>query len=184
MKDLLRPLAVFMIGIFLFAGFLTPSQAAAQAESFTVMTLANGTQINMTQAQLTALLSQQGVTLSTTSVVTASQMAVPLPAGLGGGFIIAEPAALAAAMNAVGLGSGLMATSFAGATAGTGAITVGATAGAAMTAGMGAGTIAAGIGLAAGAIGGGIAAGGAGGGGGGGGGGGSSTSTHTTTSHH
>lgn len=182
MKDLLRPLAYLMAGIFFIAGFAAPFQAAAQAESVTVMTLANGTQISMTQAQLAALTAQPGVTLSTTAAITASQMAVPLPAALGGGFIIAEPAALAAAMNAVGLSSGLMATSFAGATVGTGAITVGAAAGAAMTAGMGAGTIAAGIGLAAGAIGGGIAAGGSGGGGGGGGGG--STSGHTTTSHH
>lgn len=184
MKDLLRPLAVFMVGIFLFAGFAAPFQAAAQAESVVVMTLANGTQISMTQAQLAALAAQPGVTLSTTAAITASQMAVPLPAALGGGFIVAEPAALAAAMNSIGLSSGLMATSFAGATVGTGAITVGATAGAAMAAGMGAGTIAAGIGLAAGAIAGGASALGGGSGGGGGGGGGSTTSTHTTTSHH
>lgn len=183
MKDLLRPLAVFMAGVFLFAGFVMPIRAAAQAESFAVMTLADGTTISMTQAQVAALVSQQGVTLSTTSLVTATQMSIPLPAGLGGGFIVAEPAALAAAMNTVGLSSGLVATSFAGVTAGAGAISVGTVAGAAMTAGVSAGTIAVGAAAAAAAIGGGAAAMGSGSGGGGGGGGGT-TPTHTTTSHH
>ena len=186
MKDLLRPLAVFMVGVFLFGGFVMPYGAQAQAESVTVMTLANGQTINMTQAQLQSLLAQPGITLSTTPVITASQIAVPLPASLGGGYIIAEPAALAAGLNATGISSGLMATSFAGATAGTGPIAVGSVAGAAMQAGVGAGVIAAGAGLGAAVLGGAAAALGGGGGGGGGDAGvtGGTTTTHTTTSHH
>lgn len=181
MKDLLRPVAVIMAGVFLFAGFVMPMGAAAQAESFAVMTLADGTTISMTEAQLVALGSQQGVTLLSTSMVLPTQIAIPLPAGLHGGlFLVGEPAALASAMNAVGISSGLTATSFAGATAGAGAISVGAVAGAAMTAGVSAGTIAVGAAAAA-AIGGGAAALGSGSGGGGGGG---ATPTHSTTSHH
>jgi hypothetical protein len=171
-----------MVVVFLFAGFAMPFRASAQAESFVVMTLANGTQISMTQAQLAELLAQPGVSFSTTGVITEAQMAIPLPAGLGGGYVVAEPAALAAAMNSVGVSSGLMATSFAGATVGTGTITVGAAAGAAMTAGVEAGTIAVGAVAAAAAVGGGAAAFGSGGGGGGGGGG--TTTAHTTTAHH
>lgn len=181
MKVFLRPLAVLMGVVLLFAGFLMPVRVLGQAESFAVMTLANGTQISMTQAQLAELLAQPGLSFSTTAAITEAQMAVPLPAGLGGGYVVAEPAALAAAMNSVGVSSGLMATSFAGATVGAGTITVGAAAGAAMTAGVGAGTIAVGAVAAAAAVGGGAAAFGSGGGGGGGGG---TTTAHTTTSHH
>lgn len=185
MKDLLRPLAVLMVAVFLFGGLVVPYAVQAQAESVVVMTLANGQTISMTQAQLQSLLAQPGIASSTTAAITASQIAVPLPAALGGGFIIAEPAALAAGLNATGISSGLMATSFAGATAGTGTITVGATAGAAMQAGVGAGVIAAGAGLGAAVLGGAAAAlGGGGGGGGDAGVTGGTTTTHTTTSHH
>ena len=183
MKVLIKPLAVLTAVVLFCGGLLMPAGVGAQAESFAVMTLANGTQISMTQAQLAEVLSQPGVSFSTTAAITEAQMAVPLPAGLGGGYVVAEPAALAAAMNSVGVSSGLMATSFAGATVGAGTITVGAAAGAAMTAGVGAGTIAVGAAAAAAAVGGGAAAFGSGGGGGGGGGGGTTTA-HTTTAHH
>jgi hypothetical protein len=182
MKVFVRPLAILTAVVLFFGGLLMPVSVGAQAESFAVMTLANGTQISMTQAQLAELITQPGISFSTTAVVTEAQMAVPLPASLGGGYVVAEPAALAAAMNSVGVSSGLMATSFAGATVGAGTITVGAAAGAAMTAGVGAGTIAVGAVAAAAAVGGGAAAFGSGGGGGGGGG--ATTTTHTTTSHH
>lgn len=181
MKVLIKPLAILTAVVLFSGGFFMPASVSAQAESFTVMTLANGTQISMTQAQLAELVSQPGISFSTTAVVTEAQMAVPLPAGLGGGYVVAEPAVLATAMNSVGVSSGLMATSFAGATVGAGTITVGAAAGAAMTAGVGAGTIAVGAVAAAAAVGGGAAAFGSGGGGGGGGG---TTTAHTTTSHH
>lgn len=182
MKVLIKPLAVLTAVVLFCGGLLMPAGVGAQAESFAVMTLANGTQISMTQAQLAEVLSQPGVSFSTTAAITEAQMAVPLPAGLGGGYVVAEPAALAAAMNSAGISSGLMATSFAGATVGAGTITVGAAAGAAMTAGVGAGTIAVGAAAAAAAVGGGAAAFGSGGGGGGGGGG--TTTAHTTTAHH
>ncbi|MHB8108679.1 MAG: hypothetical protein ACYDHW_01450 [Syntrophorhabdaceae bacterium] len=180
MKKALRPLSILVIGIFIMSGFIMPIDASAQAESTAVMTLANGTTVSMTQAQLAALAAQPGVTISTTAAVSATQMSIPLPASLGGGFMVAEPAALASAMNAVGLSSGLTATSFAGATAAAGSISVGATAGAAIAAGVSAGTIGAGIAAGVGVLGGAVAAGGSGGGGSDGG----TPATHTTPSHH
>jgi hypothetical protein len=128
---------------------LIPATIFAQA-AVPVMTLANGTTVSMTSAQLTALASQPGVALSASPVVTAAQVAVPLPASLGGGFMVAEPAALAAGMNTVGITTGATAAGVAGATTSAGAITAGASvAGATAAGGVGAGTIAAGAAAAA-----------------------------------
>ncbi len=179
MKKDLKKLSVVMVGVFLISYFLTSFNVAAQDEeterAVRILTLANGTSVEMTWTQLVALTAQPGVTLSTTSAFTAIQIAIPVPASLGGGFIVGEPAAIAAAMNTLGIASGLTGTSFAGATAAVGSISVGSVAGEAMTAGISAGTIALGVVLGAAAIGGAIALGGGGGGGGGGG---------STPSHH
>lgn len=179
MKNVLRPLSVLILGIFVISGFIMPFEVSAQAQSVAVMTLANGTNVSMTSAQLAALTAQPGVSVATTATVTATQISIPLPASLGGGFLVGEPAALASAMNAVGLTTGATATTFAGATAATGTITVGSAAGAAMTAAVTTGTIVAGSLVGAGIIGGAIAAGSSGGGSGG-----YVTPTHTTPSHH
>ena len=126
-----------------------PGSVFAQA-AVPVMTLADGTAVNMTSAQLSALASQPGIALSTTPVVTATQVAVPLPASLGGGFIVSEPAALAAGMNTAGITTGATAAGVAGATTAAGAVTAGASvAGATAAAGVGTGTIAAGAAAAA-----------------------------------
>lgn len=148
--------------------------AFSQEVPVSVMTLADGTPVSMTPAQLAALATKPGITVTTgTPAVGATQMAVPLPAALGGGFIVAEPAALAAGLNAVGLTTGATATTVAGATAGAGGIVAGASvAGAATAGGISAGTVGL-IGAGAAAVAGGIAAAGGGGGGGG-----------TTTTHH
>ena len=102
-------LVLFMITM------LYPGNTLAQ-DPVSVMTLADGTAVNMTSAQLSALATQPGVALSTAPVVTATQVAVPLPASLGGGFVVAEPTALAAGMNTVGITTGATAAGVAGAT--------------------------------------------------------------------
>jgi len=131
-------LVLFMITM------LYPGNTLAQ-DPVSVMTLADGTAVNMTSAQLSALATQPGVALSTTPVVTATQVAVPLPASLGGGFVVAEPAALAAGMNTVGITTGATAAGVAGATTAAGAVTAGASvAGASAAGGLTTGTVAAG----------------------------------------
>ncbi len=128
---------------------IIPGNIFAQA-AVPVMALADGTTVSMTSAQLTALASQPGVAISAAPVVTATQVAVPLPASLGGGFMVGEPAALAAGMNTVGVTTGATAAGVAGATTTAGAITAGASvAGATAAAGVGAGTVAAGAAAAA-----------------------------------
>jgi len=180
MRKIRRNVCVTLVGLFLLHMFFS-SFALAQ-EAVQVMTLADGTSVTMTQAQLNALVTQPGIAYSpaaTAPQVAATQMAIPVPTALGGGFMVGEPAAIAAGMNAVGVTSAATAGSVAGGTAAAGGITAGAAAaGAAAAGGIGAGTIAIGAGiLAAGA-----AAAAAGGGGGGGGGG--TTTQHTTTTHH
>jgi len=126
-----------------------PGHIFAQ-EVVSVMTLADGTAVNMTSAQLSALATQPGVALSTAPVVTATQVAVPLPASLGGGFVVAEPTALAAGMNTVGITTGATAAGVAGATTAAGAVTAGASvAGASAVGGLTTGTVAAGAAAAA-----------------------------------
>lgn len=126
-----------------------PGQILAQ-DAVSVMTLADGTAVNMTSTQLSALASQPGIALSTTPVVTATQVAVPLPASLGGVFLVAEPAALAAGMNTVGITTGATAAGVAGATTAAGAVTAGASvAGATAVSGLTTGTVAAGAAAAA-----------------------------------
>lgn len=146
------------------AAILIPGYSFAQAV-VPVMTLADGTTVAMTSSQLTALALQPGITISATPTVTATQVAIPIPASLGGGFIVAEPAALAAGLNAVGITTGATAAGVAGATAASGSITAGASvAGATAAAGVSTGTIAAGAAAAAVAVGIGVAAGGSSGG--------------------
>jgi len=139
-------LVIFVINI------IIPCHIFAQ-DAVPVMTLANGKTVSMTSAQLKALASEPGISVTQAPAVSASQVAVPIPASLGGGFIVGEPEALAAGMNAVGITSGATASDVAGATAAAGAIQEGgAVAGKAATTGIGAGTIAIGVAAAAAAI--------------------------------
>jgi hypothetical protein len=186
MRNLRRHACVMLAGLFVLHLLLSSVVLAQQAVP--LMTLADGTKVSMTQAQFDALIKQPGITYIPPGAaprLTATQMAIPVPSSIGGtiggGFIVGEPAALAAGMNAVGITSSATAAGLAGGTAATGTISAGAaTAGAAAAGGIGAGTIAIGVGILA--VG--IAAAAAGGGGGGGGDGGGTTTTHTTTSHH
>jgi len=184
MRRTRKNICVALAGLFLLHALFSSVALAQQAVS--LMTLANGTRVTITQAQFDSLVTQPGITYVPAGAVpnvAATQMAIPVPSSIGGtvggGFIVGEPGALAAGMNAVGITSAATGASLAGGTAAAGTITAGAAAaGAAAAGGIGAGTIAVGAGLLAA----GAAAAAAGGGGGGGGGG--ATAAHTTTSHH
>jgi hypothetical protein len=188
MKGMKRHVVVGITALFLVHAVFSSLTLAQSVVPF--MTLADGTKVGMTQAQFEALVKQPGIAYSPAGPmpqVAATQMAIPVPAELGaqvagGGFIVGEPAAIAAGMNAVGITNAATAASLAGGTAAAGSIGAGAAAaGAAAAAGVGTGTIAIGAGVLA------VGIGAAAAGGGGGGGGSSSTTTtthHTTTSHH
>ena len=184
MRRTRKNICVALAGLFLLHALFSSVALAQQAVP--LMTLANGTRVTITQAQFDSLVTQPGITYVPAGAVpnvAATQMAIPVPSSIGGtvggGFIVGEPGALAAGMNAVGITSAATGASLAGGTAAAGTITAGAAAaGAAAAGGIGAGTIAVGAGLLAA----GAAAAAAGGGGGGGGGG--ATAAHTTTSHH
>jgi len=159
----------FVIGIILL--FLTPSLVLGQVAAVTVMTLADGTSVSMTSAQLAALSAQPGITIASTAAVTATQVAIPIPAALGSGYIVGTPAAIANGLGTAGIASGVSASAVVGATAAAGAITAGAAAGTVAALGVG-GTVAVGAVVAAGVVGAAAAAGGGDGG------------TTTTTTHH
>lgn len=161
----MRKIVTLLIAVSFFNLMVCP---LALAQAVAVMTLADGTQVNMTAAQLASLKAQAGLVVSTTPTVAAAQVAIPLPQALGGGFLAGEPAAIAAGMNTVGITTTATAASVAGATATAGTMVAGAAAGAAVAGGIGAGTIAAGVAAAAGVAG--IAA--------------AASSSSTTTTHH
>lgn len=170
MRNAKRCSCVAVVGLLVFHAVFS-SYALAQ-EAVEVMTLADGTKVVMTQAQLAALVSHPGISyyINRPPELAYTQMAIPVPTALGGGFIVGESAAIAVGMNAVGITSDATGRSVAGGTAAAGgAIMVGAArAGVAAAGGIGAGTIAIiGVGLAV-VVGLALAAGGGGGGGGGG----------------
>ena len=107
------------------------------------MTLSDGTIISMTPAQLAALSAQPGITIASTATVTATQVAIPIPAALGSGYIVGTPAAIAEGIGAAGIATGVTASAVVGATAAAGTITAGATAATVAALGVG-GTVAAG----------------------------------------
>jgi hypothetical protein len=119
------------VGLFLVLGLF--SSAVFAQEAVPVMTLADGTKVTMTQAQFDSLVTQAGITYygptGARPQATATQMVVPLPPAsgglLGGGFIVGEPAAIAAGMNAVGITSVATGAGLTGGTAVAGTISTG-----------------------------------------------------------
>jgi hypothetical protein len=98
----------------------------------------------MTPSQLSALASQPGITISSTAPsLGATEIAIPIPAALGSGYIVGTPAAIASGLGATGIAPGLKASDVVGATAAAGVIPAGALAGTVATLGAG-GTVAAG----------------------------------------
>ncbi|MFH1701925.1 MAG: hypothetical protein ABIB41_00665 [Nitrospirota bacterium] len=133
--------------LIVFAFLLNPlmvSLSSAVEEAVAVMTMPDGAVVSMTPSQLSALASQPGITISpTTPSLGATEIAIPIPAALGGGYIVGTPAAIASALGATGIAPGLKASDVVGATAAAGIIPAGALAGTLATLGTG-GTIAAG----------------------------------------
>ncbi len=125
--------------------------------------------VTMNRGQLAELAKQPGISLmKRPKVALSTQMAIPVPSSLGGGFIVGAPEALAAGMNATGLTTRATVDGVLGATVAKGAITKGAKVAAAKVAtGVKRGTVALEVIIAAGVVGGIIAAAG-----------GSSTSNH------
>ncbi len=176
---------VVLAGLFLLQALFASVALAQEAVPF--MTLGDGTKVTMTQAQFDSLITQPGITYygPTKGIPTVGsmQMAIPVPSALGGtlggGYIMGEPGAIAAAMNAVGMTSAATGSTVVTAKAGAGSITAGAgAAGAAAAGGVGAGTILVGAGILAALAGAALAGGGGGGGGGGGAGGVVATPAH------
>jgi hypothetical protein len=100
-----------VVGLF-FVLALFSSVVLAQ-EAVPWLTLADGTKVTMTQAQFDSLVQQAGISYYGPTVarpqVTAGQISMPVPSVLGGvlggGYIVGDPAAIAAGMNAVGITS-------------------------------------------------------------------------------
>jgi hypothetical protein len=133
--------------LIVFAFLLNPlmvSLSSAVEEAVVVMTMPDGAAVSMTPSQLSALSSQPGITISPTAPsLGATEIAIPIPAGLGGGYIVGTPAAIASALGATGIAPGLKASDVVGATAAAGVIPAGALAGTVAALGTG-GTVAAG----------------------------------------
>ncbi|MBI5328454.1 MAG: hypothetical protein HZB80_09250 [Deltaproteobacteria bacterium] len=130
-----------IMAVFLF-NILLPVTIHAEP-AVAVMTLANGTSVSMTSAQLAALAAQPGMTIAAAPIIAGTQMAIPLPAALGGGYLIGTPVAIASGMGATGVAAGATAAGLIGGTVAAGTITAGALAGTVATLGV-AGTVTAG----------------------------------------
>jgi hypothetical protein len=143
---------IFLVTLVFLLNPLLISMSNAEVEAVPVMTLPDGTVVNMTPAQLSALAAQPGITISTTTpVIGAREIAIPIPAALGGGYIVGTPAAIASALGATGIAPGVTAKDVVGATASAGTLMAGALAG--TLAGLGTtGTLAAGGAVVAGVI--------------------------------
>ena len=138
-----RKICVSLVGLFLFHALYTSIVIAQEAAPW--MTLADGTKVTMTQTQFDSLVAQAGIVYygptGARPQATVNQMVVPVPSALGdvlgGGFIVGEPAAIAAGMNAVGITSTATGAGVAGGTAAAGSISAGAAAAGAAAAGGG-----------------------------------------------
>ena len=131
MGNMRRQVVVSTFTALVLHALLLPLAHAQAATPF--MTLADGTKVSMTQEQYDSLVKQPGVGYSfpwDAPKLAATQISIPVPAVLGprlpgGGYIFGEPAALAAAMNAVGVTSTATAAGLRGGSAAAGAISAG-----------------------------------------------------------
>ncbi len=138
--------------LILFVFLLNPlivSLSSAQEETVVVMTMPDGSVVSMTPSQLSALALQPGIAITATPAIGATEIAIPIPASLGGGYIVGTPAAIASGLGATGIAPGMTASDVLKLTASAGVLLAGALAGTA--AGLGTtGTVAAGVAGAAG----------------------------------
>lgn len=138
-----KVLTLLIVSAFLLNPLMV-SLSSAVEEAVAVMTMPDGAVVSMTPSQLSALASQPGITISPTAPsLGATEIAIPIPAALGGGYIVGTPAAIASGLGSTGIASGLTASAVLGATASAGVIPAGALAGTLATLGTG-GTIGAG----------------------------------------
>ncbi len=124
-----------IIGLILMCGLVSPSSFAQQGVE--LMAMADGTKVFITQAQFDALVKQPGIAYAedaSAPQVSATQIAIPVPfvlsprLAIAGGFIVGEPAAIAAATNAVGVTPAAIGPALVGGTATAGGILIGASA--------------------------------------------------------
>ena len=126
--------------------------SSAQAEAVPFMTLPDGTVVNITPEQLSALGAQPGVTISpTVPSVGEKEIAIPIPETLGGGYLVGTPEAIASALGATGIAPGMTASDVLKSTASAGVLLAGAAAGAIVGAGTAA-YVAGGVGAGIGAL--------------------------------
>jgi len=134
MRQRRNRLCANVTGLFFVLGLFSPIVLAQEAVPW--MILADGTKVTMTQTQFDSLAQQAGISYYGPTVarpqVTASQISLPVPSTvggvLGGGYIVGEPVAIAAGMNAVGIASAATGAGLIGGRAATGTIVVGAAA--------------------------------------------------------
>jgi len=132
-----KVLTLLIVSAFLLNPLMV-SLSSAVEEAVAVMTMPDGALVSMTPSQLSALASQPGITISPTAPsLGATEIAIPIPAALGGGYIVGTPAAIASGLGATGIASGLTASAVLGATASAGVIPAGALAGTVATLGTG-----------------------------------------------
>ncbi len=132
-----KVLTLLIVSAFLLNPLMV-SLSSAVEEAVAVMTMPDGAVVSMTPSQLSALASQPGITISPTAPsLGATEIAIPIPAALGGGYIVGTPAAIASALGATGIAPGLTASAVLGATASAGVIPAGALAGTLATLGTG-----------------------------------------------
>jgi len=153
------------MGCLLLVSAIAPSTGYGQKEtkSAVVMTMKDknySAVVAMNRGQLLELARQPGISLLKEPIyMVSTRIAVPVPSTLGGGFIVAEPQALADGLNATGLTTEATAARILGATAAGGAVTRGADVSATkVTGGVKTGTVVIGVLLGAGVVGGVIAA--------------------------
>jgi len=109
MKKIKNFVAILAILCFLGCPLLSKANAATIATP-------SGKSFNVTKAQIEVMKTQPGVQFSSAlpAQLPAGQVAVSIPAELGGGYIIGTPAAVANAFNEAGITTGLTAAGVAG----------------------------------------------------------------------
>ncbi|MFQ5586411.1 MAG: hypothetical protein ACE5GF_06290, partial [Thermodesulfobacteriota bacterium] len=146
---------ILMLFLLLFSVIIPPGSFGQEA--VVVMTLKGkrySAVVAMNRGQLAEVSKQPGISLMKVPKLTSStQMAIPLPSSLGGGYLVAEPKAIAAALNVTGLTTRATAEGVMGATAAEGDITKGAAVSAEMvSAGVKKGTVVVEVVIAAGVV--------------------------------
>ncbi|MCP3678394.1 MAG: hypothetical protein GY721_12635 [Deltaproteobacteria bacterium] len=97
--------SIYFVLLLLFQIIIPPESIGQESAIFMIIRDENGSAaVTMTQRQLDELAKQPDISLmETPKTASEAQIAIHVPSSLGGGFLIAEPEALAKGMNATGL---------------------------------------------------------------------------------